>query len=107
MTKRRLMQMVSRIPKGIERKEGKEVSELIAEIKAEIIAKIGEGDTRLTALQTQVDALDAKTQVRHTPDNGLPSGLNAVGAAIKEHKEGFDRHGRIRFDVPTLLPERK
>jgi hypothetical protein len=41
MTTNILFQMAARIPQGIERKEGKSVEAMVAEIKSEIIGKIG------------------------------------------------------------------
>src|ERR1035437_3718127 len=80
MTKKRLLQMAARIPRGIERKEvaTKSIEVQILEIKSEIIAKIGQGDSRLAELQRQVDGLDASLQERHVSGGMFGKSLQTI-----------------------------
>lgn len=63
-----------------------------------------------SAIQKQLDAIDADRQGRiggPPSEDGATAGLKAIGKMLKENKEALDRHGRLRFEVPTLLPEGK
>jgi HK97 family phage major capsid protein len=112
MTTNILFQMAARIPQGIERKEGKSVEAMVAEIKSEIIGKIGEGDTRFKQLQVQVDGIDAKLADRHVAQGCKAKSLRS----ILSENESFsrllhDKKGSARIaldgDEAAALLERK
>lgn len=71
--------------------------------------QLGELATNVANLQKQADLLEVKMAKPGAPGapGATPDGMAAIRKSITEHKEAFDRHGRIRFDVPTLLPEGK
>lgn len=71
--------------------------------------QLEEVKTGLANVQKQSDAIEVKMGKPGSPGagGGVEDGLKAIRKAITEHKEAFDRHGRIRFEVPTLLPEGK
>ncbi len=63
-------------------------------------------NTNFTALQKQVDAIDAAVQRGGHGGSGggnSPSGLAEFKRNIVEGKEAFEKHGRLQFEVPSFL----
>lgn len=91
---------------GAEKRE--ELSDMeLKEIEAkfnkfgETLAEIGE---KFTAMQRQVDQIDLKMQDRWPTAFGAGAGDFARELVTKfnEHREGFDRYGKVRFEVRTI-----
>jgi HK97 family phage major capsid protein len=63
--------------------------------------------TRQTEMQRQLDAVDSRGQARIVAQGQSGDGLTQFKSALTENKEALDKHGRIKFDVPTFLGEIK
>jgi HK97 family phage major capsid protein len=91
------------------------------ELKAALDALQGENKTIFTDLkgkydalqtehknmQTQLDVIDKRAAVHHAMGGGPLNATKAFTDTLKQHMESFETHGRVRFEVPTLLPEGK
>jgi hypothetical protein len=58
-------------------------------------------------MQRQLDAIDRRAADHHVMGGGPLTAIKAFGNAVRQHMESFETHGRVRFEIPTLLPEGK
>jgi HK97 family phage major capsid protein len=77
-------------------------------VVTDLAAKHAALQMKYQEMQVQLDAVDAKSQQRHVGDmNTAPSGMAEFKRLVGEHKESLASFGRVRFEVPSFLPEGK
>lgn len=81
----------------------------IADTVKSFATKLEEQQERIRLVERQANAIDAHLQKPgyFDGDSHNKDGVKAITAMLTEQKEAFNRHGRLRFEVPTLLPEGK
>lgn len=82
------------------------MEKIINQISDELQGFIAKSNSRIDKMQSQLDAIELKGGNPAFVGGGAADPAAAVAKAIMEHKAAFESHGRVRFEVPSLI-ERK
>lgn len=74
----------------------------ITGLSSDVKTWMGRTSARVDALQAQFDALDLQKQFPGF-GGGSSDPAATIAKGIVEHKQAFESHGRVRFDVPSLI----